>query len=418
MRTNRLRALRHLSGRTARRVLVLGSAMVLLGSGASHTAAWAAPTAPEDDPFYSTPRDIADRSNGTVLRNREIRMFGLPLRVSAWQLNYRTTGSDDRPVASIATVLVSATPWSGPGPRPLLSYQVAEDSLGARCAPSVALHRGPDSAVSSTVIEMPFIVDALRQGWAVIIPDYQGPGSRFLDGEHAARAVLDGMRAARSFAPAGLSTDSKIGAWGYSGGAFATLWAAEQRGRYAPELPIVGVTAGGVPIDIATIARDADGGARAGLTMLIVLALMRNATGPELAALMNERGRAVMVAESASCGTDLLARYLDAKIDDYAKTPGLLTHQAFLAAAQRQELGNQTPDIPLYLYHSTTDEVVPVAGFEALLRRYCSSKSTVVERHSSADGHNGAAMSEAAGALAFLTDRFEGTPLTPGCDRA
>ncbi|MGW4245195.1 lipase family protein [Nocardia sp. NPDC004722] len=395
--------------------LLLGGVVLMLALGTGAGPARSQPVPPADDPFYAAPADIADHAPGSILNRREISMFGLPVRVSTWQLQYRTTGPGGRPVAAVATVLVSHTPWPGPGARPLLSYQVAEDSLGTRCAPSFALRGGRDSAISSTVVDTPFVVDALRRGWAVVVPDYEGPESRFLDGVNSGRAVLDGLRAARTFAPAGLSTASPIGAWGYSGGAFATLWAAQLRHTYAPELPIAGITAGGLPTDIPTIARNADGGPQAGLSMLILLALLRSDPGTELAALLNERGRAAMTSEAAACGMDLIARYAATHLDEFAQSPGLLSHPSFLAAAQRQELGGDVPDVPLYLYHGTHDEVVPVAGFDTLLPRYCGPESRVSAHHSAAVGHNGTAIAEAPGGMAFLADRFAGAPLGPGC---
>ncbi|MFF2555044.1 lipase family protein [Nocardia sp. NPDC058058] len=395
--------------------MLVGSAILLVTLGAGAATARLDPVLPANDPFYAAPANVADYAPGAIMNRREILMFGLPLRVSAWQLQYRSTGPGDRPVAAVATVLVSAAPWAGPNARPVLSYQIAEDSLDTHCAPSYALHGGRDSAISSTVIDTPFLADALMRGWAVVVPDYEGPESRFFDGVNSGRAVLDGIRAARGFSAAGLSTASPVGAWGYSGGAFATMWAAQLRRTYAPELSFAGVTAGGIPTDIAGIARNADGGTQAGLSMLIVLALMRNAPNFEMSAMLNDRGRAEMATATTTCGVDMLARYSAAHVDEFSKSPDLLSQPMFLAAAREQELGDVVPDMPLYLYHSTTDEVVPVAGFDALLNRYCGSKSTVIARHSSASGHNGTAIAEAPGGMDFLADRFAGEPLTPGC---
>lgn len=46
----------------------------------------------------------------------------------------RATATEDhrgRPSATVTTVLVPDTPWEGEGPRPLLSYQTAEDAWPA-----------------------------------------------------------------------------------------------------------------------------------------------------------------------------------------------------------------------------------------------------------------------------------------------
>ncbi|MFF3397056.1 lipase family protein [Streptomyces sp. NPDC002659] len=41
---------------------------------------------------------------------------------------------------------------------------------------------------------------AVERGWSVIVPDYEGPASEFLGAAAAAHGILDGIRAARSFA--------------------------------------------------------------------------------------------------------------------------------------------------------------------------------------------------------------------------
>ncbi len=60
-----------------------------------------------------------------------------------------------------------------------------------------------------------------------------------------ARFVLDGVRAAVAFEPAGLDAATPVGLWGYSGGGQVTLFAAEQQPTYAPEFNVVAVVAGG-----------------------------------------------------------------------------------------------------------------------------------------------------------------------------
>jgi len=50
----------------------------------------------------------------------------------------------------------------------------------------------------------------------------------FLGAKGEARGVLDGLSAARAFAPAGIEKSAPIGLWGYSGGAFASSVAAQR----------------------------------------------------------------------------------------------------------------------------------------------------------------------------------------------
>ncbi|WP_227998398.1 lipase family protein [Nocardia australiensis] len=370
---------------------------------------------PDDDPFYAAPADLAAYSNGVVTRSRPIALYGLNLPVSAWQVQYRSTDPLGRPVAGMTTVMVPNAPWPGPGARPLLSYQIAEDSLGTRCAPSFALSGGFDVSGINTLIDTAFMAEALRRGWAVVTSDYEGPQSRFLDGVNSGRGVLDGIRAARILAPDGVGPASPVGAWGYSGGAFATLWAAQLQPTYAPDVQFAGITAGGVPLNWPAIAEGADGGAQAGLSMLVLLAVAKNNPNAAISNLLNERGRTMLAEDSTACGSDLIMKYAGARVDDFAAQPDLLSHPEFLAATEPHELGAAAPVAPMYLYHSTTDNVAPVAGFTDLLGKYCARGANISFVNSMLPGHNPTAVGEAPGAMSFLADRFAGAPIAPGC---
>ncbi|WP_431963876.1 lipase family protein [Nocardia sp. bgisy134] len=370
---------------------------------------------PDDDPFYAAPADLADYPAGAIVRSRPITLLGLPLPVSAWQVQYRTNDAGGAPTPGIATVMVPNLPWWGAGERPLLSYQVPEDSLGTQCAPSYALRGGWELSGITTYLDTPFMADALRRGWALVVSDHQGPWSRFLDGVNAGHAVLDGIRAARAFAPGGVGPASPVGAYGYSGGAFATLWAAQLQPGYAPDVEFAGITSGGVPADWPAIARGVDGGVQAGLALLIVLSVARDYPEYGVAELLNERGRAMLAENGSACGSELVVKYIDARVDDFAIEPNLLAHPAFLAATAAQELGGTAPRVPAYLYHSTTDDVIPVAGFTALVDRYCALGADLTVTHSTLPGHNPTAVVEAFGAMNYLGDRFAGVPVAAGC---
>ncbi|MGW4367716.1 lipase family protein [Nocardia takedensis] len=399
-----------ISGGSARRVpVLLAACFAVLGLFVAPPAAADVETV-EADSFYLPPEGLAQAAPGSVLRVRPIQVFGLPLPISAWQVLYRTDDSADRPVAGIATVMVPAL--STPGARPLLSYQVAVDSLGARCAPSRALRGGWESGFN-TLVDSPFMAAALLRGWAVVTSDYDGPDARFLDGRNAGRGVLDGIRAARGLGQGGLGPASPVGAYGYSGGAYATLWAAEHQPSYAPDVRFAGVAAGGVPADWVSIARTAEGTGQAGLAVLMLHAVVRN--NPGLFDLLNDRGRAVLTEDATACGEELLPKYAGARLDDFTVAPNVLDHPDFRAALDAQELSSASPAAPTYLFHSTSDNVIPHANFRTLVDRYCALGADLAYRHSWLPGHNPAALGEVTGAMNFLADRFAARPTTPGC---
>ncbi|MFX0573844.1 lipase family protein [Nocardia nepalensis] len=371
--------------------------------------------APDQNPDYAVSVELDAQPAGAILGTRSIALYGLPLPVSARQVQYRTNDANGWPVAGMATVLVPNWPWFGPGQRPLLSYQIAEDSLDARCAPSYVLRGGWDLGGANTYIDTLFIAEALRRGWAVVTSDYEGPESRFLDGVNSGRAVLDGIRAARALAPDGVGPASPIGAWGYSGGAFATLWAAQLQPEYAPDIQFAGITSGGVPADWPAMAHTVDGTVQAGLAMLVLAAIVKNDPNSDVLELLNERGRTAVAEDAAACAPDFLVKYSNTHIDDFAVVPDVLSHPDFRAATDPQELGGSAPVAPMYLYHSTADDVIPFAGFSDLLGRYCAQGADISFVYSALSGHDVTAIGEAPGAMNFLADRFAGIPVAPGC---
>ncbi len=59
----------------------------------------------------------------------------------------------------------------------LLSYQCAIDAMSSRCFPSYALRRRP-RPWGSDQMELLMISAALAEGWAVSVPDHEGPKGR------------------------------------------------------------------------------------------------------------------------------------------------------------------------------------------------------------------------------------------------
>src|SRR5262249_37625989 len=139
--------------------------------------------------------------------------------------------------ATPALVIVPDLPAPAGGKRPLVSYQVAEDSLATKCAPSYQLQQGvpPENLVAQA--EILLIDGLLEHGWSVVVPDYQGPDSAYGAGLQSGRMTLDGIRAAESLPQAEVDgSRTKVGMMGYSGGSIATGWAAELQPSYEPEL--------------------------------------------------------------------------------------------------------------------------------------------------------------------------------------
>jgi hypothetical protein len=201
----------HAWGRVLAGVAVLVAVSALFATGAG--AATVPP--PSQDSFYAVPSGIATLSNGDVVASRAVsaNFYGLPTLAHAWQVKYKSTDNQDAATADVETILIPRTRWLGKGPRPLVSYQTARTGASTLCAPSYALETGPATTTDNSELETGIIELALLRGWAVDVPDYEGPSGDFLGAAGEAHGVLDGIRAALAFTPAALPADTPVAMW-------------------------------------------------------------------------------------------------------------------------------------------------------------------------------------------------------------
>lgn len=393
-------------------VLVLLSLAFLPAVGEAQTL----PPQPDQDPFYAVPQKIAKLPNGAVLDSRRITAFaaGVPLPATAWQLKYKTLGTHDQPTATVTTVLVPHAPWTRPGTRPLVSFQSAEDGVGTRCAPSWALRGGLLAGVTPSQGDLALTIPLLQRGWAVVTSDYEGPDSQFASAKMAAHGVLDGIRAALRFGPAGFSRSTPVGMWGYSGGGFATTVAAQLHRSYAPELKFTGIAVGGAPGDIRAVYHAANDSQYGGALALLFIGLDRAFPEAHLHRHLNAAGRRVMAASQTDCLLDAAARHPLLDFSEHISATGL---KRFLDVQwQNSPLKLRgTPAAPIHVYHAVDDDLVPFAPARELVRRYCGAGATVDFQAAPVGGHFGEAALGGIGAMSYLADRFAGVPAPNTC---
>ncbi|MEC3980740.1 lipase family protein [Amycolatopsis sp. H20-H5] len=397
--------------------LVVGGAVPAAAASAPPSSAGEVVLPPGQDPFYVPPAGFESSPNGTVLRSRTVTTvaFVLPLPVHSYQVLYKSLDNHGKPVAEAATVLVPLNPWTGPGTRPLVSYQLAEDSLSTRCQPSYTLRVGLGAPTVAATYEMTLSLAALLKGYAVVYADYEGPHSDFVSGPQAAHAILDGVRAAQQYPPTGLSGATPVGLWGYSGGGIATTWAAEQQASYAPELNVVGSAAGGVPVDLKRMLNHNDGNLGAGLGLLGFVGLVRAFPESGAMSLLNDKGRRFFTDNADACTLDIALFHPFDHLANYTKVanPAETPEAAYLF--KTNNAGQATPRAPFYNYQGLADEFVPYQPADQLLRQYCADGATVQKSRIPFAGH---ITGEAAGqqaALDYLGDRFAGKPAPNDC---
>lgn len=361
-------------------------------------------THPSEDPFYLEPEDLHTFRAGEVIEARpvEVRVLRHLIKARAWQVKFRSNNASNAAVCGVTTVIVPARSFNGPH-RPLLSYQCAIDSLSALDDPSYTLRHGDQ-------IEFPLMGLALRRGWAVATTDFNGPTHAFAAGHLAARLVLDGIRAVVAFGPDDLGAATPVGLWGYSGGAQATLCAAEQHMAYAPDVNLVGVAAGGLTVDPSTTARtfeDAyDGSILSGIPLGGIIGVSRAHPEVDLERGLNPQGRALVAAADDMRMFELALNFPFLHWADYLTVPNVLDIPGLRAAFDANRFGLAAPAAPVHLYHGVLEQNLPIAEADQFVDEYRGMGADVDYHRIRFGEHLLSLALGAPGALRFLAKRF------------
>lgn len=388
---------------------------------------FSSPAIPEFDGFYRPPAEVvAAKQPGEIIAAREVRVANfslLPVNVDAWQVSFRSNNSYDQPIPAVATVLKPRGEVA-PGTRNLLSYHMAEDSTGQYCASSYAVQQWsiPGQITGQAVAPISFleVQVALQQGWAVVIPDHQGPNAAFAHGPLAGRIALDGIRAAENFTPLGLDgAATQVGMMGYSGGSVPTMHAAELAPTYAPELNIVGAASGGTDADLGALVDLADNNAASGVVFGGIIGLAHEE--PEFNAFLRRTGtplaQTLLDAKDRMCVTYQALTLPFMNIKGLLNTPGdPLDAPEAKKVLDRTRMGKTTPTMPVYLYQANMDWLVPVGPVNTLYGTYCqdpAARITYTRDHLSE--HLSLEPIAVPSVMMWMRDRFAGVPVPAGC---
>jgi hypothetical protein len=377
----------------------------------------ARPVLPADDPFYQPPAGFEHAQPGTVFRSRAVELAFLgviPQRFAATQLLYRSTDMHGDPEATVTTVLVPAerTPEK---PCPIVSYQCAIDAVAGRCFPSYALRRGAKAVGALAQFEFLLVAAALAEGWAVSIPDHEGPNGIWGAPYEPGYRVLDGIRAALGSEQLNLSETAPVGLWGYSGGGLASAWAAEVAGAYAPELDIVGAVLGSPVGDLGHTFRRLNGSIYSGLPAMVVAALAHiypdldrviteHAT-PEGKAMLERIEKMTTMAAVIKMVRKDMGALVDLPLEEILDSPEVQHVFADI------KLGTAAPKPPVLIVQAVHDQIVSVEDIDALADTYIHGGSDVTYHRDLFSEHMLLHPMSAPMTLRWLRDRFAGRPL-------
>ncbi|KAF7974275.1 hypothetical protein HWV62_13072 [Athelia sp. TMB] len=371
---------------------------------------------PANDPFYQPPAGFATSPPGTVFKNRTA-PSGIS-GINAVQILYRTNFINNTAAATVATILTNS---SASGDK-LVAYDDYEDSANTICAPSYLFNTNNGNAAFGPL--GPEVTNGLANGWTIVIADYEGINSAFSAGRQEGYAILDGLRAALNYAPAGVSKTATLAGYGYSGGAIATGWAASLQPTYAPELNIVGWAFGGTPSNVTSTLQNVDGTLFAGFAFAGIAgtASAYPALATRVNQIMTTVGNAALDKAASQCASDDLTSFALQNVETsiYQSLGNRLLYDPTIAAVLANGTmginADETPKAPVYMYHGKSDEVIPYASAVKTANAWCGFGASVeFVTETGGTGHLGTEDVLTKNATDWLDLRLSGTPPAAGC---
>nr|WP_253811141.1 lipase family protein [Nocardia amikacinitolerans] len=385
--------------------------MVVAVAGASHGEPLY--PAPDPDPFYAAPPDLADKKPGDVIAVRQMPPLLIFPDTTVTLVRFRSTNSTGKPIAATTTVL---TPKAHRADGPLLSFQHIINGLGAECSVSRVLYTGDPNLI---VREAPGWNVLLQRGWTVALPDHLGPQFAYGAAKLGGQITLDGIRAVKQVSELRLA-QSPTAMVGYSGGGMATAWAAALAPEYAPELQLAGAAMGGVPMNLVKMLEGLGLGSHPVFGLALAAGLGLEREYPErfpLSAQLNDRGLAARDAIANSCTNDIIATGAGRGAMDFAKTTSMIDDRDARAVVEENslELYDGVPRTPVFEWHSPIDGLVPVDAIVNTDRRWCAAGVPVQAEQIPVPDHLTAAVLGIPAALSWLDARFRGEAAPSNC---
>ncbi|RWA04469.1 hypothetical protein EKO27_g10637 [Xylaria grammica] len=393
-------------------------------AGLQHREAPGKALPPSQDPWYTAPPDFESASPGTILRIRPdpSNITAIVAAEVAYNILYRSTDTRYRPSWAVTTLLVPKTPREKrngtDGKAALLSFQIPYNTASVDAGPSYLLATNFGLNVPGVMPFTAYIDDALRCGWYVTVPDFEGPTASFGAGPQAGHAVLDNVRAALSAAelddnPAA----TRYAMWGYSGGSIASAFAAEMQASYAPELDFAGTAIGGIVPDLTEVFRKPI----SNVSSMIPAGLLGvTAQYPE--------ARDFLVSQLKTSGPYNATGFLQAldftafeaigyfglhNISEYF-TNGL---EALYAAPELARVFGDNefqgyhgiPQMPLFVHKAIHDESNGIATSDDLISHYCKVGANILYHRNTVGGHEAEFINGIPRVFEFLSAVFNGS---------
>lgn len=394
------------------------------------------PAATESFYQYTGSTSLCAIAPGTVLKTRTVawHVVSIPLPVTVVQLLYRTTNAKGQADTGVTSVLLP--PGGVLASTRLIGYGSYYDSLNPSDEPSVTFAGAPySSGTELTTIETTDLAPLLLAGDTVSVADTEGQTADFAAGPEYAYTTLDGIRAALNSSATNLSPSAKVALVGYSGGAIATSWAAQEAPSYAPDIErrLVGASMGGLLVDPDHNLHYIEGSSTWAGVMPMALVGIARAYGISFSQYLSANGNAVSAAIQNDNINEAESDYAGITWSDLAAPayPEPEDVAPFVTIANRLILGRGgMPKVPEFIAQGTGgqqdgtnpsatygagDGVMVAGDVRSYAREVCASGDSVDYQQFTDLSHEETEVPWLAETLPWLTARFAGTAAPQDC---
>ena len=367
------------------------------------------PAAADSYEFYETTSAELAGAPGSIIRAESFR--GSPWGTRAERILYRSTGLDGQSIAVSAVVII---PTSSPpaGGWKVVAWAHPTTGVARKCAPSLQLDGMMDTIAG--------LDEMVKRGYVIVATDYPGLGTAgvhpYLVGISEGRAVLDSVRAARTFA----KTSNEYAVWGHSQGGHAAVWAAELAASYAPELKLMALAAAAPATELAELFDD-DITTQAGQ---VLTALSLWSWSHVFDTSLDSVVHSTAVKAVGEIGSQCLSGFVDLIVDASAFgqiEKSFLKGDPAKIAPWSGYLTSSTPARqtvkwpPVFIAQGSDDKIVDPPVTTQFAVDLCNQGATL-RYFSVPDGiHDTIAMVSAATAVDWIADRFDGKAAPTDC---
>lgn len=370
--------------RLTTRLLAAAGALALTVGLVNPDTADAAATLPTPmlDPFFNVPRShYVHKPHGKLIRSRKLPAFLVP-GGNATQLVFSTRDTFNHPTYATA-VLVK--PANFPKNGKVVVFNDFINSLGIGCQPSFSYSNLNPEWNSRSLIAMWYAAIAAHYGYALLIPDHEGMQAAYTANILAGHIVLDAVRAMKTTPSLGMK-HSWTGMLGYSGGSMVSLWAANLRADYAPDVHFNAIAVGGTPTDLQYYGvrfgnRPNDA---FGLAFASLVGLEREyPNSMRVTPRLSQHGKAKMRVLKDACSPRLLQSLKGESMNTIFTGVSLNPQReksAFRVLRQNSlyyDKRHPSKGTKLYVFGSRTDVGAPIRPLRATMRRYCATGSRI-----------------------------------------